>query len=173
MTMDHFLQKLEPFSISVRHSQGIRHWGGHSFNPPPCAAFLGLSRPVNTRNAFLWSPGGGFFASGLLLGGAGCQRPLEPWYSGQSKVEAPASKTSQFRHVFPTGEYICRYWHEGSLKEVRQVVNVPLVPTDIVQTLSQVSMNCSSPEKLTLKCCIQNRGRDLRASWNPGLPDPG
>ncbi|KAJ6661173.1 hypothetical protein lerEdw1_015309 [Lerista edwardsae] len=70
------------------------------------------------------------------------------------------------------GEYICHYWHESSLKEVRQVVNVPLVPADIVQTLSQVTMNCSSPETLTLQCCIRNRARGLRASWNPGLPNP-
>ncbi|XP_066479939.1 adhesion G-protein coupled receptor F3 [Tiliqua scincoides] len=80
--------------------------------------------------------------------------------------------------VFPVspdwaGEYICHYWHESSLKEVRQVVNVPLVSADIVQTLSQISMNCSSPETLTLQCCIRNRGRGLRASWNPGLPNPG
>ncbi|XP_053106238.1 adhesion G-protein coupled receptor F3 isoform X2 [Hemicordylus capensis] len=70
------------------------------------------------------------------------------------------------------GVYICRYRYEGSLREVRQVVGVPLGPADVVLTLSQVSMNCSSPEQLTLRCCIRNRGSGIRASWNPGSSSP-
>ncbi|XP_060105135.1 adhesion G-protein coupled receptor F3 [Heteronotia binoei] len=70
------------------------------------------------------------------------------------------------------GEYICRYWNGKALQELRQKVTVPLVAADIVQTLSQVSMNCSSPDRVSLQCCIRNRGVALNASWTPGAPNP-
>ncbi|XP_077205863.1 adhesion G-protein coupled receptor F3 [Paroedura picta] len=70
------------------------------------------------------------------------------------------------------GEYICRYWNGSALLELRQEVTVPLVAADIVQTPSQVSMNCSSPDRVLLQCCIRSRGAALSASWNPGAPEP-
>nr|XP_056709392.1 adhesion G-protein coupled receptor F3 [Euleptes europaea] len=70
------------------------------------------------------------------------------------------------------GEYICRSRNGSALQEWRQEVTVPLVAADIVRTPSQVSMNCSSPDRLSLQCCIRNRGAPLKASWNPGAPDP-
>ncbi|XP_048360580.1 adhesion G-protein coupled receptor F3 [Sphaerodactylus townsendi] len=70
------------------------------------------------------------------------------------------------------GEYICRFRNGSALQEWRQVVTVPLVAADIVQTPSQVSMNCNPLDVLSLQCCIRNRGIPLKASWNPGAPDP-
>nr|XP_028581128.1 adhesion G-protein coupled receptor F3-like isoform X1 [Podarcis muralis] len=58
------------------------------------------------------------------------------------------------------------------MHELTREVIVPLGAADLIQTRSQLSMNCSSPEGLTLQCCVRNRGGELRASWNPGAPDP-
>ncbi|XP_077782826.1 adhesion G-protein coupled receptor F3 isoform X2 [Podarcis muralis] len=70
------------------------------------------------------------------------------------------------------GKYICRYLYENAMHELTREVIVPLGAADLIQTRSQLSMNCSSPEGLTLQCCVRNRGGELRASWNPGAPDP-
>ncbi|XP_050807621.1 adhesion G-protein coupled receptor F3 [Gopherus flavomarginatus] len=70
------------------------------------------------------------------------------------------------------GEYICQYVCENSQLQLRQQVSILLGPEDIVQTLAQVSMNCSSSGGINLRCCIRNRGKAYRVSWIPGSRAP-